>query len=111
LERIGLGVEQMLRRTSSAPIPGSRPWIPELRIFNRPRDVVLRLVSSEIDPRKIRIQLSGRTLTLSAAEDHQGYRAFRRSVVLPETIDASRISARAGGHILTVRIWKRQATP
>ncbi len=110
-ERIGLGIEQMLRPTSSAPIRGSRPWIPELRVFNRRRDVVLRLVSREIDPRKIRIQLSGRTLTLSAAEDQHGYRAFRRQIVLPEDIDRSRISARAGAHVLTVRIWKLGTAP
>jgi len=107
-ERIGLGIEQMIRPTASAPIPGSRPWIPELRVFDRRRDVLLRLVSPEIDPRRIRIQLSGRTLTLSAAEERHGYRAFRRSIVLPDSIDEQRISARTGHHILSIRIRKRR---
>ena len=113
-ERIGLGVERMLGTTSSPPIEGSRSWIPEVRVVDRAREVLLRLVSPDLDPRKIRIQLSGRVLTLSAADvdgapDRGGYRAFRRSILLPENIDWRHISARISGHILSIRIRKSPA--
>jgi HSP20 family molecular chaperone IbpA len=101
----------MLLPSAAEPVPGSRPWVPEVRVLNRRRSVVIRLVSPCIDPRKIRIQLSGRMLTLSTSTvdlhpDHSGYRAFRRSILLPENIDGRRVSARAGDHVLTLRISK-----
>jgi CBS domain-containing protein len=76
-------------------------------------EIVIHVVSREIDPRRIRIQLEGNILTLSGATndrhpDHAGYHAFTRKVVLPATVDEEHISARARGTLLTVRLGKRR---
>lgn len=112
LERLGLGVERMLQPPASPTFEGSRSWIPDIRVVDGRQEVFIRLVSPEIDPRKIRIQLSGRVLTLSAATvdvhpAHHGYHAFKRSIILPKSIDWRKITAKASGQVLTVRIGKR----
>jgi HSP20 family molecular chaperone IbpA len=113
-EWIGSGIEQMLRPAPTATIRGSRPWIPEIQVILRPREIVLRVVSPELDPRRIRIQRSGRTLTLSAADrdgpsGQHAYRAFRRSIVLPDAVDGRHFWTRVRGHVLTVRVGKSEA--
>ena len=107
LERIGLGIEQMVRPRSAARFSGSRPWVPEVRVVDRPHEVVLRVISPELDPRRIRIELAGRALTFSGATADPGYHAFRRTLLLPESADWSRLSARAGRRVLTIRIPKK----
>jgi CBS domain-containing protein/HSP20 family molecular chaperone IbpA len=114
-ERLGQGLEQMLGASGAPAVRGSRPWSPDLRILDKPREVVIQLVSRDIDPRKIRIQLSGRVLTLSGAShdrhpDHHGYHAFKREIVLPAEIDGARVNAQAGDTLLTVRLGKRRRT-
>jgi HSP20 family molecular chaperone IbpA len=106
LERLGLGIEQTLLPDSSVRYSGSRAWVPEVRVVDRPRELRIRVISSEFDPRGIRIELSGRVLTLSAATGHHGYHAFRRRILLPKEVDGRRTTARAGGHVLTLRIPK-----
>jgi CBS domain-containing protein len=69
---------------------------------------VIRLASRGIDPRKIRIQLSGNVLTLSGATEHHGYRAFARNIVLPRDVDADHIAAQARGNVLIIRLPKRR---
>jgi len=113
-ERLSLGLERLFTPNPAPPIPGSRPWVPDLRVVDRRREIVIRLVTREFDPRRIRIQLSGRRLRFSAAAATESgnpptYRAFERSIVLPEGVDPGTCSARASGHILTVRF--RKAVP
>jgi len=85
---------------------GSRTWLPEVRVIDRPHELRIRVLSRGFDPRMIRIQLEGRVLTLSAATGLHGYHAFRRRIVLPENVDGRRTTARAGDHVLTLRIPK-----
>jgi len=111
--RLGRGLEQLLRSSAPPPIPGSRAWIPDLRVFDKRREIVIHLVSREIDPRRIRIQLAGNILTLSGAThnrhpEHSGYHAFTRKLVLPATVGGEHVSARARGNLLTVRLGKRR---
>src|SRR5688500_10537415 len=82
------GLEQLLSSPASPP----RSWSPELRVLDKRRELVIRLASRGIDPRKIRIELSGNVMTLSGASvdlrpDHHGYRAFARSIVLPRDVN------------------------
>ena len=105
LELLGRRIEQELL---PARTPPRRTWLPEVRVTDRRREVVIRLISRRFDPRAIRIRLAGRVLTLSAATGRDGYHAFRRSIVLPENTDWRRIAARAGDHVLTLRIPKTQ---
>jgi len=72
---------------------------------------VIRLASRGIDPRKIRIELSGNVLTLSGASvdlrpDHHGYRAFSRSIVLPRNVNPANVTAQAHGSVLTILLPK-----
>jgi CBS domain-containing protein len=83
--------------------------------MDRRSELVIRLVTREFDPRRIRIQISGRMLTFTAAAAGSGappsYRAFERSIVLPEAVRPETCSARAGGHVLTVRFQKAHPSP
>jgi len=113
-ERLGRGLGHLLSRGAEPSARGSRPWSPDVLVLDKGRELVIRLVSREIDPRKIRIELSDRVLTLSGAAldlrpEHRGYRAFRRSIVLPPDADAGHVTARARGSVLTVRLPKRRA--
>jgi len=107
LERLGLGIERMLKPSKATFYRGNLSWVPEIRVIDRRREIVVRLVSPEIDPMKIRIQLAGHLLTVSASTDDHGYRSFRRKIVLPKNIDARFSTAHAGKHFLSIRIPKR----
>ena len=114
-ERLGRGLEQWLGSPAPPPVAGSRPWSPGVRIFDKRREVVIQFTSREIDPRRIRIQLVGNTLTLSGAThdlhpDHHGYHAFTRKIILPSTVNGEQISARARGPMLIVRLPKHRET-
>lgn len=111
LERIGPGIARSPASGLRPPIPGSRSWVPDMRVVDREREIVVRLVSPEIDPRKFTLRLSGRTLTVSGATvtERPGphpYRSFRRAILLPADVDREGLVARADGHLLTIRIRK-----
>jgi len=101
----------MIHPSAPPPYPGSRAWLPELRVIDKRKEIVLRLVSPKIDPRRIHIRLSGNLLTLSGAGIHlsaeePNYRSFKRSIVLPPECDWRTLSARIRGDVLTLRIRK-----
>ena len=109
------GLEQLLSSPGSPPAPRTRSWSPELRVIDKRRELVIRLASRGIDPRKVRIQLSGNVLTLSGASvdlrpGQHGYRAFGRSIVLPSDVDAAQVTARAHGSVLTIRLPRTRPT-
>jgi CBS domain-containing protein len=112
LERTGQGAPRTPGRASPPPVPGSRPWVPDVRVLDRKDEILIFLGSPEIDARKIGLRLSGRRLTFSGASvadigGHPRYHAFRRNVVLPETLDPGRLRAHATEHLLVVRLRKR----
>ena len=105
------GLEHLLAAPESPSAAASRSWSPELRILDKRRELVIRLASRGIDPRKIRIELSGNVLTLSGASvdlrpDHHGYRAFSRSIVLPRNVNPANVTAQAHGSVLTILLPK-----
>jgi len=111
LERIGEGIERMVHPSQTPPYPGSRSWLPELRILDKKREIVIRLISPKIDPRKIHIRLAGNVLTFSGAATHlqaddPAYHGFKRSLVLPPGINWRQTSARIKGDVLTLRLQK-----
>jgi CBS domain-containing protein len=115
LERIGEGIERMIHPSAPPPYPGSRAWLPELRVLDKRKETVLRLVSPRIDPRRIHIRLSGNVLTMSGAGTHlapdePNYRSFKRSIVLPPGSDWRSMTARIRGDVLTLRIRKLPQT-
>jgi len=111
LERLGQGVERTLGRAAPPPVPGSRPWVPDVRVIDKRDEILVFLGSPEIDARRIVLQLSGRRLTVSGAgvaeiDRHPRYHAFKRTVVLPEAVDPERLRAHATQHLLVVRLRK-----
>src|SRR5690348_14644882 len=86
-QRFRQGLEQLLSSPGSPP-PKPRSWNPDLRVIERRRELVIRFASRGIDPRKVRIQVSGNLMTLSGASvdfrpGQPGYHAFGRTLVLP----------------------------
>jgi CBS domain-containing protein len=111
LERIGRGVERMLRSGSEEPSPASprRSWLPSIRVREKAGVIVIKLESPDIDPRRILIRLVRNVLTLSGASvstDDSGYHSFKRSIVLPGRVDPKRISAHCTDRTLSIRIRK-----
>jgi CBS domain-containing protein len=111
LERIGRGVERMLRPGSEEPSSSPRrSWLPSIRVREKSGVIVIKLESPEIDPKRILIRLVRNVLTLSGASvstsGEPGYHSFKRSIVLPGRIDPKRISARCTDRTLSIRIRK-----
>lgn len=76
-----------------------------------------------MNPDDIEMNLTGTTLTLKGekkdeSEDREGnfhriertYGSFQRTVQLPETIDAEKVTATAENGVLTIKIGKKEAT-
>jgi len=110
-ERIGQGIERMIHPSEPPPSPGGRGWLPDVRILDKRREIVIRLFSPKIDLRQIHLSLSGDRLTFSAAAPHlipgdPSYRGFKRTVVLPPGVHREDLSARSSGRVLTVRVRK-----
>lgn len=92
-------------------------WSPALDVLHEDGDVLVRAELPGVRPDDVDITLSRGVLTISgqrkAEQEQQGqgyyvrerrYGAFRRSLVLPEGIDESKIDARYENGVLEVRI-------
>ena len=92
-------------------------WSPALDVLHEGGDVVVRAELPGVKPEEVDITLSRGVLTISgqreAEQERQGqgfyvrerrYGSFRRSLVLPEGIDESKIDARYDNGVLEVRI-------
>ena len=109
-ERMGRGLAHLLSRPAPEPAAKKAPGgVPDLRVFDKRRELIIQLLCQDIDPRRVRIQLAGNLLTLSGAKqsEHRGTLEFTRKVILPATVEREHISARAQGHLLTVRLRKQ----
>ncbi len=92
-------------------------WSPALDVLHEDGDVLVRAELPGVKPDDVDITLSRGVLTISgqrkAEQEQQGqgyyvrerrYGSFRRSLVLPEGIDESKINARYEDGVLEVRI-------
>ena len=92
-------------------------WSPALDVLHEDGDVVVRAELPGVKPEDVDITLSRGVLTISgqrkAEQEQKGqgyyvrerrYGSFRRSMVLPEGIDESKIDARYDNGVLEVRI-------
>jgi len=92
-------------------------WSPALDVLHENGDVLVRAELPGVKPDDVDITLSRGVLTISgqrkAEQEQQGqgyyvrerrYGSFRRSLVLPEGIDESKIDARYENGVLEVRI-------
>jgi HSP20 family protein len=92
-------------------------WSPALDVLHDDGDVLVRAELPGVKPDDVEITLSRGVLTISgqrkAEQEQQGqgyyvrerrYGSFRRSLMLPEGIDESKINARYEDGVLEVRI-------
>lgn len=108
----------LARRTGSRQAEGAvDSWSPSIDVLHEDGDVLVRAELPGVGPDDVDITLSRGVLTISgqrnAEEEKRGqgyyvrerrYGSFRRSLVLPEGIDESKIDARYKNGVLEVRI-------
>ena len=98
---------------------GAQPsqWTPALDVVDDEGDVVVRAELPGVRPEDVEITVSRGVLTISGERDaeevrrgtgyyvrERRYGSFRRSLVLPEGIDESKINARYDDGVLEVRV-------
>src|SRR3954452_9653962 len=105
--------------TGSVPNGGARRWIPAMDLVETEDQFVLRADLPGVSDEDVQIELEDNVLTVSGdrrtehEERKEGYYrveratgAFRRSLTLPEGVDADAIAARFDKGVLEVRIPK-----
>jgi len=109
-------IERMFDRPSSSP----NRWLPRIDVFDREKELVIRVEVAGVDPDDIDVTVEDRTLTISGQRsfeettDGNGFHRreifsgeFRRSLVLPEGLDSAEISAKADKGIIEVTIPRK----
>lgn len=109
-------IDRILDRSTST---RSR-WLPRIDVFDREAELVVRMEMAGIDPDAIDVTVEDRTLTVSGSRrfdestEENGFHhreiftgEFKRTLVLPDGLDATEISAKADNGILEVAIPRR----
>lgn len=102
------------------PAPATRRWLPRIDVFDREKELVVRVEIAGVKPEGIDVTVEDRTLTISGhrafdeTTDTNGMHRreiftgeFRRTLVLPDGLDASEVVARADNGILEVTVPRR----
>jgi HSP20 family protein len=100
--------------------PASQVWAPRIDVLDRQDEIMVRVDIAGVDPAGIDITLEDRTLTISGTRtldesvDENGYHRreifageFRRTLILPEGLDADEITASADRGLLEVTLPRR----
>jgi len=95
-------------------------WAPRIDAFDREKELVVRVEIPGVKPEEVEITVENRTLTISGTRHFEetteqgGYHRreiltgeFKRTLVLPEGLNAEEISAKAEHGILNVVIPRR----
>ena len=104
------------------PFLSASGWAPSFDVIDGEKEVTVRAEVPGVDPKEVQVTVSGNVLTISGEkkESHEekgsqvyrsecSYGSFRRSVELPEGVDADKVSAEHANGILTVRLGKSKA--
>ena len=101
-------------------------WVPPVDIFETPgRDVVIKVELPDVNREDVEVTVENNTLTLRGEKKlpadvkeeqfrrvERRYGAFTRSFTLPNTVDASKVSADHKNGVLTVKLpFKEEAKP
>jgi HSP20 family protein len=102
--------------------PSVSGWAPSFDIVDGEKEVTVRAEIPGVDPKDVEVTVSGNLLTISGEkkDSHEekgkqvwrsecSYGSFRRSVQLPEGVDADRVTAEHANGILTVKVAKSKA--
>jgi HSP20 family protein len=109
-------IDRILDRST----PVRSRWLPRIDVFDREAELVVRMEMAGVDPEAIDVTVEDRTLTVSGsrhfeeASEENGFHhreivtgEFKRTLVLPDGLDATEISAKADNGILEVSIPRR----
>ena len=99
--------------------PSVTGWAPSFDVVDGEKEVTVRAEIPGVDPKDVEVTVSGNMLTVSGEkkESREGkdkhvwrsecsYGSFRRSVALPEGVDADKVTAEHANGILTVKVAK-----
>lgn len=99
---------------------GLSPWMPRIDVFDRKDDLVIRVEVPGVAADDIDVTIEDRTLTITGSRssdetiEEGGYHRreiltgeFKRTIVLPEGMNAEEIAAHAENGILEVSIPRR----
>jgi HSP20 family protein len=105
--------------TLREPAAGWGAWAPALDVSESESEYAIRAELPGVEAKDLEISVTGDVLVISGekkeeSEERKGtvYRAerrfgsFRRSISLPESVDASKVSAEYGKGVLTIRLPK-----
>jgi HSP20 family protein len=107
------------------------PWsmfdedaFPSFDIVDGENEVTVRAEIPGVDPKDVEVTVSGNLLTISGekkdSREEKGkqfwrsecsYGSFRRSVELPDGVDADKVTAEHANGILTVKVGKSKTAP
>ncbi len=104
------------------PFLSASGWAPSFDVVDGENEVMVRAEVPGVDPKEVQVTVSGNVLTISGEkkESHEekgkhifrsecSYGSFRRSVELPEGVDAETVTAEHANGIVTVRVRKSKA--
>jgi len=95
-------------------------WLPRIDVFDRDTDLVVRVEVAGVNPDDIDVTVEDRTLTIAGKRSFEetseagGFHRreifsgeFARTLVLPDGLDATEISAKAENGIIEVTVPRR----
>jgi len=111
-----------LNRMFDGVFSASRAWVPAVDVYETPgKDLVLKADLPELKREDIKVTFENDVLTIEGVRAinadipgdqyqrlERGYGSFRRSFTLPQTVDASRVSAAYQDGVLTVTLPRRE---
>jgi HSP20 family protein len=110
---------EMDRRFEGA-VSATPTWVPRVDAFDREKELVIRVELPGVKPEDVDITVEDRTLTISGkrqfeeTEEQTGYHRreiftgeFKRTLLLPEGLNAEEVNARAENGMLSVTIPRR----
>lgn len=110
------GVEPRLPRLAA----GIEGWMPAIDVSESDDQVVIRAETPGVMARDLEVTISGTTLTISGKKEEREeteqedffrserrFGAFRRTIELPETVDADRVNAECENGVVTIRVAKQ----
>jgi HSP20 family protein len=95
-------------------------WFPALDVSETDKEITLRMEVPGIEPKALDISITGNVLTITGEKKEESERkgedyyhrerrfgSFRRSIELPEAVDAERISAECADGIAVIHVPRK----
>lgn len=95
-------------------------WLPAIDVSETDTEVTIRAETPGITAKDLEISVSGNTLTVAGQKEEstekngenfchceRRFGSFRRSIELPETADAEKVTAEADNGVVTIRVAKK----